>query len=80
MDVRLNNDALKELNDCIGGLLHLGLNFITFRTLLHLGPNFITFRTVITFRPSTHHYLTKVKSKSNHAGFWKNPQVILTVN
>ena len=53
---------------------------MTFRTLLHLGPNVITFRTVITFRPSTHHYLTKVKSKSNHTGFWKNPQVILTVN
>ena len=28
-------------------LLHLGLNFITFRTLLHLGPNVITFRTLL---------------------------------
>ena len=37
MDVRHNNNALKELNDCIGGLLHLGPNVITFRTLLHLG-------------------------------------------
>ena len=37
MDVRRNNNALKELNDCIGGLLHLGPNVITFRTLLHLG-------------------------------------------
>ena len=37
MDVRHNNNALKELNDCIRGLLHLGLNVITFRTLLHLG-------------------------------------------
>ena len=45
VDVRPNNYALKELNDCIGGLLHLGLNVITFRTLLHLGPNVITFRT-----------------------------------
>ena len=34
------NNALKELKDCIRGLLHLG-------------PNVITFRTVITFRPST---------------------------
>ena len=32
--------ALTELNDCIKGLLHLG-------------PNVITFRTVITLRPST---------------------------
>ena len=53
VDVRHNNNAPKELNDFIGGLLHLGLNVITFRTLLHLGPNVITFRTVITFRPST---------------------------
>ena len=28
---------LAQLKDCIGGLLHLGLNVITFRTLLHLG-------------------------------------------
>ena len=32
VDVRHNNNALKEINDCIGGLLHLGLNVITFRT------------------------------------------------
>ena len=37
MDVRHNNNAPKELNDCIGSLLHIGLNVITFRTLLHLG-------------------------------------------
>ena len=37
VDVGHNNNALKELNDCIGGLLHLGPNVITFRTLLHLG-------------------------------------------
>ena len=36
-DVRHNNNALKEFNDCIGGLLHLGLNVIILRTLLHLG-------------------------------------------
>ena len=47
VDVRHSNNALKELNDCIGGLLHLGLNVITFRTLLHLGPNVITFRTLL---------------------------------
>ena len=46
-DVRYNNNALKDFNDCIGGLLHLGLNVITFRTLLHLGPNVITFRTLL---------------------------------
>ena len=28
---------LAQLKDCIGGLLHLGPNVITFRTLLHLG-------------------------------------------
>ena len=28
IDVRHNNNALKELNDCIGGLLHLGLYYI----------------------------------------------------
>ena len=28
---------LAQLNDCIGGLLHLGPNVITCRTLLHLG-------------------------------------------
>ena len=47
MDVRHNNNAPKELNDCIGSLLHIGLNVITFRTLLHLGPNVITFRTLL---------------------------------
>ena len=46
VDVRYNN-VLAELNDYIGGLSHLRLNVITFRTLLRLGPN------VITFRPST---------------------------
>ena len=47
VDVRRNSNALKELNDCIGGLLHLGPNVITFRTLLHLRPNVITFRTLL---------------------------------
>ena len=37
VDVQSNNNALKELYDCIGGKLHLGPNVITFRTLLHLG-------------------------------------------
>ena len=49
VNVRYNNNALTELNDCIEGLLHLGPNVITFRSLLHLGPNI----NVITFRPST---------------------------
>ena len=47
MDVPHNNNALKEFNDCIGGLLHLGLNVIILKTLLHLGPNVITFRTLL---------------------------------
>ena len=47
VDVRHNNNALKEFNDYIGGLLHLGLNVIISRTLLHLGPNVITFRTLL---------------------------------
>ena len=46
-DVRCNNNALKEYDDCIGGLLHLGLSVITLRTLLHLGRNMITFRTLL---------------------------------
>ena len=40
VNVGYNNNALTELNGCIKGLLHLG-------------PNVITFRTVITLRPST---------------------------
>ena len=52
MDVRHNNNALKELNNCIGGLLHLGLNVITSTTLLHIGPNVITFRTLLHLGPN----------------------------
>ena len=37
MDVHYNKNTPAELNNCIGGLLHLGPNIITFRTLLHLG-------------------------------------------
>ena len=37
VDVRNNNNVLKKLNDYIDGLLYLGLNVITFRTLLYLG-------------------------------------------
>ena len=47
-----NNNALAELNDCIGGLLNFGPNFITFRILLHLGPNLITFRTLLHLGPN----------------------------
>ena len=53
MDVRYNNNALAQSNDCIVDLLHLGRNIIIFRKLLHLGRNIITPRTVITFKPST---------------------------
>ena len=49
-----NNNALAELNDCIGGLLNFGPNFITFRILLHLGPNLITFRTLLHLRQLLH--------------------------
>ena len=45
---------LAQLNDCIGGLLHLGPNVITFRTLLHLGPNVITFRTLLHLEQLLH--------------------------
>ena len=38
---------LAQLNDCIGGLLHLRPNVITFRALLHLGPTVITNRTLL---------------------------------
>ena len=38
---------LAQLNDCIGALLHLGPNVITFRALLHLGPTVIIFRTLL---------------------------------
>ena len=37
VDVRNNNNVLKKLNDYIDGLLYLGLNVITFRTLLYFG-------------------------------------------
>ena len=53
MDVRYNNNALAQSNDCIVDLLHLGPNIIIFRKLLHSGRNIITPRTVITFKPST---------------------------
>ena len=55
----LNISMLGQLNDCIGGLLHLGPNVITlmallrFRTKCYYIWDFITFRTVITFRTST---------------------------
>ena len=42
-----NDSALVQLNDYVEGLLHLGPNVITFRTLLHLRPNVITFRTLL---------------------------------
>ena len=42
-----NTSILAQLNDCIGGLLHLGPNIITFRAWLHLGPNVITFWTLL---------------------------------
>ena len=55
MDLRYNNNALAELNDCTRGLnvvtfatlLHLGPKSITSRTLLHLDPNVIPFRTLL---------------------------------
>ena len=32
----INDNALTQIKDSIGGLLHLGPNVLTFRTLLHL--------------------------------------------
>ena len=51
---------LAQLNDCIGGLLHLGPNVITFRALLHLRPNVVTFRTSTPVPPP---FLFRVKKK-----------------
>ena len=45
---------LAQLNDCIGALLHLGPNVITFRALLHLGPNVITFRNLLHLQQLLH--------------------------
>ena len=64
MDVHHNNNALQELNDCIRGLLHLGLHVITFRTLLHLGPNVITFRTLLHLGQLLHLGLQQVCKSS----------------
>ena len=64
MDVLHDNNALQESNDCIGGLLHLGLNFITFRTLLHLGPNVITFRTLLHLGQLLHLGLQQTSPKT----------------
>lgn len=47
MDVHCNNNALAELNNCIGGLLHFGLIVTTLKTSLHFVPNIISFRTLL---------------------------------
>ena len=70
VDVRHNNNAPKELNDCIGGLLHLGLNVITFRTLLHLGPNVITFRTLLHLGKLLHLGLQQSLGGTGHFLRW----------
>ena len=54
---------LAQLNDCIGGLLRLGPNVITFRALLHLGPNVITFRTLLHLGQLLHLGLQQPLSK-----------------
>ena len=69
MDVRHNNNALQESNDFIGGLLHLGLNVITFRTLLHLGPNVITFRTLLHLGQLLHLGLQHRPSSETYVNF-----------
>ena len=56
---------LAQLNDCIGGLLHLGPNVITFRDLLHLGPNVITFRTLLQLGQLLHLGLQHTTSDHN---------------
>ena len=72
MDVRHNNNALKEFNDCIGGLLHLGLNVIILGTLLHLGPNVITFRTLLHLGQLLHLGLQQMSPSAGRASrdFW----------
>ena len=55
---------LAQLNDCIGGLLHLGPNVITFRALLHLGPNVITFRTLLHLGQLLHLGLQHISQSS----------------
>ena len=58
---------LAQLNDCIGALLHLGPNVITFRALLHLGPNVITFRTLLHLGQLLHLGLQQhIGSESDH--------------
>ena len=54
---------LAQLNDCIGGLLHLGPIVITFRALLHLGPNVITFRTLLHLGQLLHLGLQQQKAR-----------------
>ena len=78
MDVRHDNNALQELNDCIRGLLHLGLNVITFRTLLHLGLNVITFRTLLHLGPNVITFRTLLHlGQLLHLGLQQSPCVSL---
>ena len=70
---------LAQLNDCIGGLLHLGPNVITFRDLLHLGPNVITFRTLLHLAQLLHLGLQQTALSPirafdfiNNTRLWKN--------
>ena len=75
MDLRYNNNALAELNDCTRGLnvvtfttlLHLGPKSTTSRTLLHLDPNVIPFRTLLLLGHLTsifHRYEQEIKVRS----------------
>ena len=57
MDLRYNNNALAELNDCTRGLiLHFTFYILhftfSFTTLLHLGPKSITSRTLLHLDPN----------------------------
>ena len=55
---------LAQLNDCIGSLLHLGPNVITFWALLHLGPNVFTFiRTLLHLGQLLHLGLQQLQGK-----------------
>ena len=68
---------LAQLNDCIGGLLHLGPNVITFRALLHLGPNVITFRTLLHLGKLLHTF--NICGGSRRYGFVQEPSNRLLV-
>ena len=80
VDVRYNNNALAELNDSVRGLLHLGLNAITFKTKCCYIKEFITFRLVwLNFclpfsRPCSQDFLALSFSRAKEV-FYASPRI-----